>query len=61
MAKDSEPLEDVAVYQALYGERGLWTRPAKMWSENVSRNGYSGPRFAWVAKTEEAARHGEEA
>lgn len=59
VAKHSETLEDMVVYQALYGERGLWTRPAKMWNENVNRGGYNGPRFAWVAKTEESARHGE--
>jgi hypothetical protein len=29
-AKDSETLEEMVVYRALYGERGLWVRPAKM-------------------------------
>ena len=28
-AKDSETLEEMVVYRALYGERGLWVRPAK--------------------------------
>ena len=28
-AKDSETLEEMAVYRALYGEGGLWVRPAK--------------------------------
>ena len=32
-------------YQALYGERGIWVRPAAMWSERVERDGYAGPRF----------------
>ena len=27
-AKDSETLEEMAVYRALYGECGLWVRPA---------------------------------
>ena len=29
-AKDSETLEEMVVYPALYGEHGLWVRPAKM-------------------------------
>lgn len=35
----------MVVYRALYGERGIWVRPAAMWSEPVTREGYSGPRF----------------
>ena len=49
-AKDSETLEEMVVYRALYGERGLWVRPAHMWSEQVDRNGYSGPRFAYIGE-----------
>ena len=45
VAKHSETLEDMVVYQALYGEQGIWVRPASMWSEHVERDGYSGPRF----------------
>ena len=44
-AKDSETLEDMVVYQALYGEKGLWVRPARMFFEHVDKPGYSGPRF----------------
>ena len=55
LAKHSETQEDYVVYQALYGERGLWVRPAKMWNEEVNRNGYVGKRFVWVAETEEEA------
>jgi len=47
-AKDSETLEDMVVYRALYGEGGLWVRPAKMFFENVEKPGYSGPRFRLV-------------
>ena len=31
-AAHSETLEPMVVYQALYGERGIWVRPARMWS-----------------------------
>lgn len=44
-AKDSETLEILVVYRALYGEGGLWVRPAKMFFEQVEKPGYSGPRF----------------
>ena len=45
VAKHSETLEDMVVYQALYGEMGIWVRPASMWNEHVERDDYSGPRF----------------
>ena len=45
VAKHSETLEEMVVYQALYGEHGIWVRPASMWNEHVERDGYSGPRF----------------
>lgn len=44
-ALHSETKEPMVVYRALYGEGGLWVRPASMWSEHVERDGYSGPRF----------------
>ncbi|MBQ7098323.1 MAG: DUF1653 domain-containing protein [Oscillospiraceae bacterium] len=45
VAKHSETLEEMVVYQALYGEQGIWVRPAAMWNEPVERDGYCGPRF----------------
>ena len=45
VARHSETLEPMVVYRALYGERGVWVRPAAMWSEPVDRDGYHGPRF----------------
>jgi hypothetical protein len=50
LAKHSETLESMVVYQALYGEKGLWVRPAAMWSETVKREGYSGPRFTYIGE-----------
>ena len=48
MATHSETLEPMVVYQALYGERGLWVRPAAMWTEQVEREGKTMPRFTYV-------------
>lgn len=50
VAKHSETLEDMVVYQALYGQGGLWVRPAAMWQETVEREGYSGPRFTYIGE-----------
>lgn len=55
VATHSETREPMIVYRALYGERALFVRPADMWNERVERNGYDGPRFAWVAETEAEA------
>jgi len=41
----TETREPMCVYEALYGDRGLWVRPAKMFFEHVDKPGYSGPRF----------------
>ena len=48
IAAHSETLEPMVVYKALYGEGGLWVRPAEMWTEIVDRDGYHGPRFALI-------------
>ena len=50
MARHSETLEEMVVYQALYGEGGIWVRPAHMWNETVERDGYCGPRFAYIGE-----------
>jgi len=50
MAKHSETLEEMVIYLALYGEGGLWVRPATMWTEQVQRDGYCGPRFAYIGE-----------
>ena len=50
LARHSETMEWMVVYQALYGEQGIWVRPAAMWDEHVSRDGYSGPRFIYIGE-----------
>ena len=52
IASHSETLEPMAVYRALYGEEGLWVRPLAMWTEQVRRDGYQGPRFQYVGPME---------
>lgn len=47
----SETGEPMVVYQALYGDHGLWVRPAAMWSEMICRDGYTGPRFTLVEES----------
>ena len=44
-AKDSETLEEMVVYRALYGEGGLWVCPAKMFFETIERDGKLMKRF----------------
>ena len=39
VAKHSETLEPMVVYRALYGEGGVWVRPAYMWNEAVDNSG----------------------
>ncbi|MGB5822670.1 MAG: DUF1653 domain-containing protein [Proteocatella sp.] len=44
-AKHSETLEEMVVYRPLYGEGGLWVRPASMWNEEITRDGKTFKRF----------------
>lgn len=44
--RHSESLEPLTLYRALYGEHGLWVRPAAMFNEEVVIDGVSQPRFA---------------
>ena len=48
IAKHSETLEPMVVYQALYGEGGVWVRPASMWNETVERDGKLFKRFTYI-------------
>ena len=50
VARHSETLEEMVVYRALYGEGGLWVRPAAMWTETVERDGVTYQRFTYVGE-----------
>lgn len=48
IARHSETLEEMVVYRALYGDAGIWVRPAKMWNETVERDGKTFQRFTYI-------------
>lgn len=48
-ARHSETLEPMTVYRALYGQGGLWVRPAAMFQESVTIDGVTQARFTAVA------------
>ena len=52
VAKHSETLEEMVVYRQLYGEHGLWVRPASMWEETVERDGKTYKRFTYIGDEE---------
>lgn len=45
----SETLEPYTLYRALYGECGLWVRPAAMFNEDVIIDGVQQPRFRKIS------------
>ena len=45
VARHSETLAPMVVYRALYGEHGIWVRPAEMWNEVIRRDGRTFRRF----------------
>ena len=51
LARHSETMEWMVVYRALYGEHGLWVRPASMWTEQVEHEGVLQPRFAFISES----------
>ncbi len=54
IARHSETLEPLVVYEALYENElsKLWVRPAEMFLEEVEYEGAKVPRFQWVGETE---------
>lgn len=52
IARHSETLEPMVVYRALYGDGGMWVRPASMWNEIINKDGYHGPRFQYLGPIE---------
>ena len=52
IAKHSETLEDMVVYQAMYGEKSIWVRPKAMFEEIIEREGRSIRRFEPISEKE---------
>ena len=54
LAKDSESLEDIVVYEAQYTNpiSKMWTRSYSEWSAEVELNGVKQPRFKFVEEQE---------
>lgn len=50
IAKHSETMETMVVYQALYGHCGVWVRPSTMWNEIIAHNGKMIKRFEFCGE-----------
>ena len=48
IVRHSETGEEMVLYKALYGDGGLWVRPACMWNETVERDGKVFRRFEFI-------------
>lgn len=47
VCRHTETLEELVVYQSLYGDYGLWARPRAMFDETIEVDGSQVPRFAF--------------
>ena len=50
LARHSETQEEMVIYRTLYGDFGLWVRPARMWNEPVERDGKTFRRFTYIGQ-----------
>ena len=52
IAQHSETLEEMVVYQALYGKHEIWVRPKTMFFDKIVRNGIKIDRFKEITEKE---------
>ena len=57
VARHSETEEPMVVYRALYGEGGIWCRPAAMWNDTVVRDGKTFRRFCRLDRIERVEKY----
>ena len=57
IARHSETEEAMVVYCALYGDGGVWVRPASMWNETVERDGKTYRRFYRLDRIERVEKY----
>jgi hypothetical protein len=55
IARHTETLEELVVYQSLYGDYGIWVRPLKMFQEKVEHEGNLVDRFTYMGNPKEKA------
>ena len=48
LAKHTESLEELVVYQAMYGNQDIWCRPISMWNDDIDYNGKIVKRFQLI-------------
>jgi hypothetical protein len=48
IARHSETEEELVVYRKLYDDGSLWVRPLAMFMEDVTVDGQTVPRFAYM-------------
>ncbi len=52
IVRHSESLQELVLYRALYGDGGLWVRPADMFGERIERDGKRMPRFEYIGSSD---------
>ena len=51
LSRHSETMEELVVYQSLYGDFGLWVRPIAIFTGKVEINSEEVPRFKFIRET----------
>lgn len=55
ISRHSETLEEMVIYQAFYGDYGLWVRPRTMFEETVVHEDQECLRFRYLSSIGEEA------